>query len=270
MIPPNKRCICDALRFGEKDCVLSVANGARRGRIREAWCGKLVGLLENYRMGQPLLKKAFYFTGIFAFIGMLFLGVADFYVILKHSPFLTLSRPTGYSETISNLATPQNPNNAVNSTSSDATVKSVEEGSKPPTGAKVSPEYYLGEITNFYGNVIVILFSTIAILLAISFIYVYTVSRGKAEDLARQALNEESFRITLKDGIGKALAELKSKGDIADWLEEMGDVVDTMTRFEKRLDFLEKTITDESYRTTQLNGGDKLKGEDTDGGNKTI
>jgi len=249
--------------LGEKDCVLSVANGARRGRIREAWCGKLVGLLENYRMGQPLLKKAFYFTGIFAFIGMLFLGVADFYVILKHSPFLTLSRPTGYSETISNLATPQNPNNAVNSTSSDATVKSVEEGSKPPTGAKVSPEYYLGEITNFYGNVIVILFSTIAILLAISFIYVYTVSRGKAEDLARQSLNEEPFQIVLSSKIDKALAELKNKGDIAEWLEKVED-------FEERIDFLEKVITRESYETKQLSKEDKLEGGEPNGGNKTI
>jgi hypothetical protein len=221
-------------------------------------------------MGQPLLKKAFYFTGIFAFIGMLFLGVADFYVILKHSPFLTLSRPTGYSETISNLATPQNPNNAVNSTSSDATVKSVEEGSKPPTGAKVSPEYYLGEITNFYGNVIVILFSTIAILLAISFIYVYTVSRGKAEDLARQSLNEEPFRIVLSSKIDKALAELKSEGDVGALLGQMDDVVDKISDFEERIDFLEKVITKKSYENEQLGKADKLEGSGPNGGNKTI
>jgi ABC-type lipoprotein release transport system permease subunit len=109
----------------------------------------------------------------------------------------------------------------------------------------------------------VILFSTIGILLAISFIYVYTVSRGKAEDLARQSLSEESFQITLKDKIGKSLAELKNEGEIADWLEKMAE-------FEERIDFLEKVITKESYEKEPLGKADTLEGGKPDGGNKTV
>jgi hypothetical protein len=221
-------------------------------------------------MGQPLLKKAFYFWGIFAFIGMLLLGVADFYVILKHSPCLTLLKPTGYSETISNLAKPQDPNKAANPTNVDVNVKRDEESSRPPREAKVSPEFYLGEITNFYGKVIVILFSTIAILLAISFIYVYTVSRGKAEDLARQSLNEEPFQIVLSSKIDKALAELKSEGDVGALLGQMDDVVDKISDFEERIDFLEKVITKKSYENEQLGKSEKLEGSSPNGGNKTI
>ncbi len=220
-------------------------------------------------MRQPLLKKAFYFTGIFVFICMLILGVADFYVILKHSPLLTLSKLTGYSVSISNLAMPKGPNDVMNTTINDENVKSIGEGSKPPAEAKVSPEYFLGEITNFYGNVIVILFSTIGILLAISFIYVYTVSRGKAEDLARQALTEESFQITLNDRIGKALAQLKNEGDIADWLDQTVDFEDKISKFEKRIDFLEMAITKVSYEK-QTGESDKLEGGNPNGCNKTI
>jgi hypothetical protein len=220
-------------------------------------------------MREELLKKVFYFTGIFAFIFMLVLGVADFYVILKYSPFLTLSAPDGYIVAIPNIATPQDPNDVMNAPSSDANVKGFEKVSNPPTEAKVSPEYFLGEITNFYGNVIVILFSTIGILLAISFIYVYTVSRGKAEDLARQALTEESFQITVNDRIEKALAQLKNEGDIADWLDKTAELEDKMLEFEKRIDFLEKVITKVSYEK-QSGKSDKLEGGNPSGGNKTI
>ena len=161
-------------------------------------------------------------------------------------------------------------NEAVNPTSGGTNVKRAEESPRPPAKEEVSPEFYLGEITNFYGNVIVILFSTIGILLAVSFIYVYTVSRGKAEDLARQALNEESFQITLNDRVEKSLAKLKSEGDVGALLGQMDDVVDKMSDFEERIDFLEKVITKENYENGQLGEADKLEGSGPNGGNKTI
>ena len=209
------------------------------------------------------LKKTFYFTGIFAFIGMLLLGVGQFYVVIRYCPHLTLLKSDGTCDSVSNIEIVKDPNQTGNPTNSEANIKSLEENSKMPTEVKVSPEYYLGEITNFYGNVIVILFSTIGLLLAISFIYVYTVSRGKAEELARQALTEESFQITLKDKIGKSLAELINEGEVADWLGKMAE-------FEERIDFLEKVITKENYENGQLGEADKLEGSGPNGGNKTI
>lgn len=209
------------------------------------------------------MKKAFYIAGIVAFIVMVSLAVGHFYVILRYSPHLNLLKPAGHTEAIPNQAMPLDLNEAVNPTSGGTNVKRAEESSRAPAKEEVSPEFYLGEITNFYGNVIVILFSTIGILLAVSFIYVYTVSRGKAEDLARQALNEESFQITLNDRVEKSLAKLKNEGEI-------GELIDKMADFEERIDFLEKAITNESYQKAQLGEASKLEGDNSNGGNKTI
>jgi len=127
--------------------------------------------------------------------------------------------------------------------------------------AKVGVDFYLCEITDFYESMITTLFSTIGIILIIGFVYVYNASKKQADDMARSALSEESFKIKLKDQINKIVdektktevAKLSSENNIPEIAELYQDNIlyqynlDDIT---KRIDFLDKTMTDFSYKTT--------------------
>jgi len=59
-------------------------------------------------------------------------------------------------------------------------------------------EKYLTEVTEFYKTIISIQFSTIAVVLAVAFIYVHTVSKQQATDMATEALESRSFTTALE------------------------------------------------------------------------
>ncbi len=124
-----------------------------------------------------------------------------------------------------------------------------------------SAEFYLCEISDFYESLITVLYSTIGILLVVSFIYVYTRSRSHAEEMAREALKEEAFLIALKDKIQRSFTALKNEGEIADLIEKTSDL-------NERIEFLEKAITKQSYEINSTTNSQDAQGEKNSGDNK--
>ncbi len=59
-----------------------------------------------------------------------------------------------------------------------------------PTGA----EMYVAEITDFYECIISIQFAVIGVILAVAFVYVHTVSKQQARDMATEAMDSPSLR----------------------------------------------------------------------------
>lgn len=98
----------------------------------------------------------------------------------------------------------------------------------------VGPEFYLCEITAFYQQIITILFGVIAILLALSFAYVYFTSKKQAEEMARDALEEKSFNIILQNMIAKGADE---------FIDRYSGIPD----LEARIEFLEEQINKQGY-----------------------
>ncbi len=128
-----------------------------------------------------------------------------------------------------------------------------DEGTSDPIGADV----YLSQITGFYQFVISILLGIITVVLALSFMYLRFTSRLQTEEVAREALEAESFRIVLGKLVNDEFVASKNKGDIADIMSALGEfdtaldeVKDKQIQVEKRITFLEKVMTAKSYQTT--------------------
>jgi hypothetical protein len=112
--------------------------------------------------------------------------------------------------------------------------------------SKVNPEFYLGKITDFYEQLITILYSTIAGLLVISFLYLFVRSKREAEETAREAIDGKSFNILLKDKIDKQFSQTLKERDFVK-IEEI----------EERIAWLEEQINIKSY--------DEINDEEPDG-----
>lgn len=187
------------------------------------------------------------FTGILLGI-IVGIAIYHFYINLKTSP----------NKSLLNIGT-NNPQTVdINSVNPSSTVVINANEKK-----NLSSEFYLCEISDFYESLITVLYSTIGILLVVSFIYVYTRSKSHAEEIAREALQEEAFQITLKDKIQKSFNELKNEGEIADLIESMSGLSD-------RIDFLEKAVTEKSYEIGPADETQKVQGEIGDGNNKKV
>ncbi len=111
----------------------------------------------------------------------------------------------------------------------------------------VSPEFYLCKITDFYETIIMILSTVIFIILVISFVYVHLTSKRQAEDMAREALEEASFRIILQNMIAKSANE---------FVEGYSGIPE----LEERVEFLEEQINNEGY---EFNDEDSSGGQDS-------
>jgi hypothetical protein len=74
--------------------------------------------------------------------------------------------------------------------------------------------------------------------------------------MARDALKDESFRISMDKMINERFAQARDKGEISEIYEVLAEIGE-------RMSFLEKAITEKSYNT--LKEGDL--GEITDGNN---
>jgi len=102
------------------------------------------------------------------------------------------------------------------------------------TSKTIGPEVYLCEITDFYEHIITILFGVIGILLALSFAYVYFTSKKQAEEMARDALEEKSFKIILQSMIAKGA-------------DEFIDRYSGIPELEQRIAFLEEQANIKGY-----------------------
>jgi hypothetical protein len=203
------------------------------------------------------LKKSYYTIGIVAFLFVICVECVHFYFCLTHSPRSHLSRSQLAQEGPTlQMVRIQDPNGDSKRGSLDGLAKQrVQEEDEG-----LSREFYLSEITSFYGNMMTILFSTIGILLVIGFVYVNTISRGQAEDMAHEAIKEEAFQVILAEKIAKSLATLKSEGEIAEMLTKVADLDDKVSELESRTNFLEEATSTESYRignasTEETQGG---------------
>lgn len=146
------------------------------------------------------------------------------------------------------LAKPSEPNNI-------AIEQEKTTGQNTSTAKTVGPEFYLSEITTFYERVITILFGIIGVLLVFSFVYVHLTSKKQAEDMAREALDYESFRIVLAQKIDDRFTESKNTGDI-------GDIFEKQEELDKRIEFLEEQANIQGYELS-----DEGSGEVNDGNN---
>lgn len=117
------------------------------------------------------------------------------------------------------------------------------------TQNKVGVDFYLCEITDFYESLITILFSTIGITLVIGFLYVYNASKRRADDMAINALDEDSFKIKLEKQIDDAVAKISADNNLPEMIEELDYLLNQIgeEKIIKRVKFLEKEITKLSY-----------------------
>ena len=67
----------------------------------------------------------------------------------------------------------------------------------PPSPGNPSGDRYVAQITDFYRFIVSLQFSVIGIILAVAFLYVHTVSKQQARDMAADALESTSFTSTL-------------------------------------------------------------------------
>ncbi len=114
--------------------------------------------------------------------------------------------------------------------------------------SKIGVDFYLCEITDFYESLVTILFSTIGIILFFGFLYVYNASRKRADDMARNALKEDSFKIKLNKQIDEAVASIFAANNTSEKIEEYEyKLEETNSKIIPRIKFLEKEITKLSY-----------------------
>lgn len=130
--------------------------------------------------------------------------------------------------------------------------KIVEDKTTPTTSIGV--DVYLCEITSFYERVITILSVIIGLILGLNFLYIHVTSKKQAEEMAREALKDESFEIKLEKVIETCFTKSIREGDIADFGKELEDI-------DGRLEFLEKAITKTSFELNEPSEGE------TDGNN---
>lgn len=137
------------------------------------------------------------------------------------------------------------------------------------TQNKVGVDFYLCEITGFYESLITILFSTIGIILFVGFLYVYNASRKRADDMARNALDEDSFKIKLKEQIKDAVAKIRSDNNLPEMIEELEYTLNQIgaKKIIDRIEFLEKEITDSSYPAVNDVISEEPQEESSDGDN---
>jgi hypothetical protein len=124
------------------------------------------------------------------------------------------------------------------------------------TAKTVGPEFYLCEITTFYERVITILSIIIGLILGLNFLYIHHTSRKQAEDMARDALKDESFRISLDDLIKKRFTEARDQGPIS-------EIFEVLDELDGRIRFLEKAITEKSYDSLDEGPQEKAPGKES-------
>ncbi|MFA5093482.1 MAG: hypothetical protein WC543_06060 [Candidatus Omnitrophota bacterium] len=120
-------------------------------------------------------------------------------------------------------------------TKSQLPEKSNERNSENPDRYRCFLEFYIGQMVNFYQQIITILLGVIGVLLVISFMYLRFTSRQQAEDMANEALNSKSFQVTLKDMVKKEFAEAKKSDEFTQMYEQIPSLAE-------RVDVLEKIV----------------------------
>lgn len=121
------------------------------------------------------------------------------------------------------------------------------------TEKAMTAETYLCQITGFYELIITLLLGVIGLILGLNFLYIHKASKSQADDMAREALKDESFQIKLNEslknelnaalkivGITETLSEIEFNSEL---LGKIDPSIEKINNHEKRLEFIEKAIT---------------------------
>ena len=186
--------------------------------------------MENFNNSNHSNCKHCFFMGILGICLGLFFGVFILLIIINHSQLLV--KPTSdlkqYKDTNGSSIVSKESEMSMEdkmlslSNKRSATLLCPKYAKQSRSDeALLSLDFYLNNIVGYYNNLITMLFSIIAIILAVSFLYVYSSSRRRTEVEAREALKEESFRIILKDKIAVGVNNHFNDNFITDILREV-------------------------------------------------
>ncbi len=112
---------------------------------------------------------------------------------------------------------------------------------------QIGVEGYLAQLTAFYEQVITILSILIFVVLSLIFIFTIRISNDQINERVEQYLRSQSFDKRAVDIIDRKFDKERNEGDTAD----LFSIVEAL---DKRIEFLEKVITDSSY--AELAGGE--------------
>lgn len=169
-------------------------------------------------------------------LGFIIGGMAMYYYVANFSPYAQKPNVRNIDTALLSIGNP---------------ISDKERGLDDNVGQKTRSgvDFYLCEITDFYESLVTILFSTIGIILFVGFLYVYNASRKRADDMARNALDEDSFKIKLDKKIDDTVAKISTDNNLPELFEEIEyklNLIDDK-KIVDRIAFLEKEITKLSY-----------------------
>jgi len=122
--------------------------------------------------------------------------------------------------------------------------------------AGLAPEVFLAEITDFYECIISILFGVIGVVLAVAFVYVHSISRQQARDMAIEALESTSFENAVdvrflriqgdvEREVKKSWSEFKTENELSEIQSQQADLTDRLQFVEQVLDTYPEDFPDD-------------------------
>ena len=112
---------------------------------------------------------------------------------------------------------------------------------------------YIAQVTDFYKSIISIQFAVIGVVLAVAFVYVHTVSRQQARDIATEALDSPSFQrdldhrlkdveTKLGDSLNAKWINVKNESEFADLLANQEEILESQKKLLTRVTFVEQVM----------------------------
>jgi uncharacterized protein (UPF0333 family) len=96
-------------------------------------------------------------------------------------------------------------------------------------------EFYIEQSIGFYQHIITLLLGVIGFIIVISFIYLNFTSKLKAEEMAHDALNSNSFQIILTDKVKKEIAETRKADNYDAVFSQITELIERVDEIDKRL-----------------------------------
>ncbi|HUT13339.1 MAG TPA: hypothetical protein VMY42_22820 [Thermoguttaceae bacterium] len=118
---------------------------------------------------------------------------------------------------------------------------------------EMGAEAFVAEITDFYELIITILFAVIGIVLGVAVVYVRTVSKLQASDMATEALETSSFKAILQHKVDEVKKELeqsardqwidfKNSDEIEEIRASQGDLRKSVKKLLERVRYVEEVM----------------------------
>jgi hypothetical protein len=179
-------------------------------------------------------------------------GVGYFRWSITHSPMRTFTLQVDAPKTEKDARTitavyseSKNDDSRPTKVSSDTTTVVIPPKESEQNTIKVdSAQLYLCKTIEFHQNLITWLYSTIAILLVVGFVYVSSKSYSHAENITRQALKEECFKHDLKMLVQNNIGEFYDE-DMESLQSGLEQCQSSVTQLDERLVFVENAVNED-------------------------